>query len=395
MSFAIAAAGSSGRTNVVSAGVAVVAQRGGGQRRGPSSSSATKQPSFLPTQNRFASSSASSSFPAPAASATPSSSSTSCINAAGSSRSSGWTHPKPHLAPGRLAATLQMHHASAQTQTQTQGFASSSRASSSSPSSTSTPPSSTSMSTSEPEPSSFELPTAPRLPPRRRPTFQAVGFGLGSSQQASRAGGGSGKGSTKGSSAAARRREPASSTATRTAGFPTASTLSSDKQAQDVEAVEVDADGYQAVNGQASEGDGEGEKVESEACYVVSSVLHAMSSICLTIICLSFLNLFSQPPPTTLHYHHSEPLPLAYSPHPLPSFEIAYETWGKLNADRSNAILLHTGLSASSHVASGGNDVAKETSERKGWWEDFVGPGKSIDTDKFFVICTNVIGGCL
>ncbi|KAJ9092238.1 hypothetical protein QFC19_008775 [Naganishia cerealis] len=100
------------------------------------------------------------------------------------------------------------------------------------------------------------------------------------------------------------------------------------------------------------------------------------------------------PPPTTLHYHHPSPLPLIYSPHPLPSFSIAYETWGRLNADGSNAILLHTGLSASSHVASGGNGVAGETSGKKGWWEDFVGPGKSVDTDKFFVICTNVVGGC-
>lgn len=102
-----------------------------------------------------------------------------------------------------------------------------------------------------------------------------------------------------------------------------------------------------------------------------------------------------QPPPATLHYHHPNPLPLVYSPHPLPYYSIAYETWGKLNADASNAILLHTGLSASSHVASGGNGVAQETGGKKGWWEDFVGPGKSVDTDKFFVICTNVVGGCL
>ncbi|GHJ83866.1 hypothetical protein NliqN6_0268 [Naganishia liquefaciens] len=114
--------------------------------------------------------------------------------------------------------------------------------------------------------------------------------------------------------------------------------------------------------------DGKAESNEAEACYV--------------------------PPPATLHYHHPNPLPLTYSPHPLPYYSIAYETWGKLNADASNAILLHTGLSASSHVASGGNGVAQETGGKKGWWEDFVGPGKSVDTDKFFVICTNVVGGC-
>lgn len=87
-------------------------------------------------------------------------------------------------------------------------------------------------------------------------------------------------------------------------------------------------------------------------------------------------------------------MPLLYSAEPLPPFSVAYETWGTLNADKSNAILLHTGLSASSHVASGGNGVSSATSSRAGWWEDFVGPGKSIDTDRFFVICTNVIGGC-
>jgi len=101
-----------------------------------------------------------------------------------------------------------------------------------------------------------------------------------------------------------------------------------------------------------------------------------------------------QPPPATLHYHSYDPLPLIYSPTPLPPYQIAYETWGTLNAARDNAIILHTGLSASSHVASGGNDVAHATSSKPGWWEDFVGPGKSIDTNRFFVICTNVLGGC-
>ena len=73
---------------------------------------------------------------------------------------------------------------------------------------------------------------------------------------------------------------------------------------------------------------------------------------------------------------------------------MAYETWGELNAERSNAILIHTGLSASSHAASGGNGVSASTSSKPGWWEDFVGPGKIIDTNKFYVICTNVLGGC-
>ena len=72
----------------------------------------------------------------------------------------------------------------------------------------------------------------------------------------------------------------------------------------------------------------------------------------------------------------------------LPSFELAYETWGTLNPAKSNAILLHTGLSASSH--------ARSTPEnpQPGWWERFIGPGAALDTDRYFVVCTNVIGGC-
>jgi len=72
----------------------------------------------------------------------------------------------------------------------------------------------------------------------------------------------------------------------------------------------------------------------------------------------------------------------------LPGFQIAYETWGELNAARDNVILLHTGLSASSHAASTPENTAR------GWWEDFIGPGKALDTSKFFVICTNVLGSC-
>ncbi|KAI1337145.1 homoserine acetyltransferase [Xylariaceae sp. FL0016] len=72
----------------------------------------------------------------------------------------------------------------------------------------------------------------------------------------------------------------------------------------------------------------------------------------------------------------------------LPEFDIAYETWGNMNADKSNVILLYTGLSASSHAHS------TEANPQPGWWEKFIGPGGCIDTDKYFVICTNVIGGC-
>ena len=72
----------------------------------------------------------------------------------------------------------------------------------------------------------------------------------------------------------------------------------------------------------------------------------------------------------------------------LPELNIAYETWGTLKEDSSNAILLFTGLSASSHAHS------TASNPKPGWWEKFIGPGAPLDTDKYFVICTNVIGGC-
>ncbi len=72
----------------------------------------------------------------------------------------------------------------------------------------------------------------------------------------------------------------------------------------------------------------------------------------------------------------------------LAEFSLAYETWGELSPARDNAILLHTGLSSSSHVRS----QPKNTHD--GWWEAFVGPGRPVDTDRFFVICSNLLGGC-
>ncbi|KAM0740344.1 hypothetical protein ACQRIT_005528 [Beauveria bassiana] len=86
-------------------------------------------------------------------------------------------------------------------------------------------------------------------------------------------------------------------------------------------------------------------------------------------------------------YHCRDPLRLDWGG-VLPSFDIAYETWGALNADKSNAILLHTGLSASSHAHSTPENPSP------GWWEKFIGPGAPLDTDRFHVICTNVLGGC-
>ena len=70
----------------------------------------------------------------------------------------------------------------------------------------------------------------------------------------------------------------------------------------------------------------------------------------------------------------------------LERVQIAYETWGKLNAASDNAILIFTGLSPSAHAASSLEDSSQ------GWWEDMVGPGRPIDTNRFFVICVNSLG---
>ena len=86
-------------------------------------------------------------------------------------------------------------------------------------------------------------------------------------------------------------------------------------------------------------------------------------------------------------FHSAEPLLLDWGG-VLPSFNIAWEAWGTLDSSKSNAILLHTGLSASSHAHS------TEANKKPGWWEKFIGPGAPLDTDKYFVICTNVLGGC-
>jgi homoserine O-acetyltransferase len=71
-------------------------------------------------------------------------------------------------------------------------------------------------------------------------------------------------------------------------------------------------------------------------------------------------------------------------------FSIAYQTYGVLNAERSNAILVCHALTGDQHVAN-----IHPVTGKAGWWETMVGPGRPIDTDRFFVICSNVLGGCM
>ncbi|MBA4177144.1 MAG: homoserine O-acetyltransferase [Leptothrix sp. (in: Bacteria)] len=90
---------------------------------------------------------------------------------------------------------------------------------------------------------------------------------------------------------------------------------------------------------------------------------------------------------TPQQMHFSEPLPLK-SGAVLPAYDLAFETYGTLNAERSNAVLVCHALNASHHVA--GADAAG----RRGWWDNLVGPGKPLDTDRFFVIGVNNPGSC-
>ncbi|MCX6693562.1 MAG: homoserine O-acetyltransferase [Methanomicrobiales archaeon] len=90
----------------------------------------------------------------------------------------------------------------------------------------------------------------------------------------------------------------------------------------------------------------------------------------------------------TEYYFHPSQLELE-SGETLPSLTIAYETYGSLNRDASNAILLCHALSGDAHVAG-----HHEGEKKAGWWDGVVGPGKAFDTDQYFIICSNVIGGC-
>ena len=75
----------------------------------------------------------------------------------------------------------------------------------------------------------------------------------------------------------------------------------------------------------------------------------------------------------------------------LGQVSITYETYGQLSRDRDNAVLICHALSGDSHVAG----FYSETDSKPGWWEFMVGPGKGIDTDKYFVICSNFLGSCM
>ena len=95
------------------------------------------------------------------------------------------------------------------------------------------------------------------------------------------------------------------------------------------------------------------------------------------------------PSSPVVRFPESEPLPLDCR-QDLAPYQIAYNTYGTLNADKSNAILVCHALTGDQHVAS-----PHPVTSRPGWWEIMIGPGKPIDTNRFFVICPNILGGCM
>jgi len=93
------------------------------------------------------------------------------------------------------------------------------------------------------------------------------------------------------------------------------------------------------------------------------------------------------PPPGTRWHTLASPFPMKRGGE-LHGARVAFETWGELSPSRDNAVLILTGLSPSAHAAS------NEGNPEPGWWEMMLGPGKPIDTDRWFVVCVNSLGSC-
>ena len=92
---------------------------------------------------------------------------------------------------------------------------------------------------------------------------------------------------------------------------------------------------------------------------------------------------------TPQNFHFAEPLTLECN-RTLPSFDLMVETYGTLNSDKSNAILICHALSGNHHAA--GFHSADD--KKAGWWDNMIGPNKAIDTNRFYVVCVNNIGSC-
>ncbi len=90
----------------------------------------------------------------------------------------------------------------------------------------------------------------------------------------------------------------------------------------------------------------------------------------------------------TKYFNIEEPIELD-SGETLDNVTVAYETYGELNKEKSNAILICHALTGDAHAAGW-----HEGDKKPGWWEIVIGPGKAIDSEKYFIICSNVLGGC-
>src|SRR6267378_2635194 len=91
--------------------------------------------------------------------------------------------------------------------------------------------------------------------------------------------------------------------------------------------------------------------------------------------------------PQTLHFDQ----PLRFkSGSTLDAYDLVYETYGRLNAAKSNAVLVCHALNAAHHVAG----YYADAPDNVGWWDNMIGPGKPLDTEKFFVVGVNNLGGC-
>ena len=97
---------------------------------------------------------------------------------------------------------------------------------------------------------------------------------------------------------------------------------------------------------------------------------------------------------TPLTMHFADALPLQ-SGAAIRAYDLSYETYGRLNADKSNAVLICHALNASHHVAGIYlDDDGRSIARSEGWWDTMIGPAKPVDTDQFFVICVNNLGSC-
>jgi homoserine O-acetyltransferase len=96
--------------------------------------------------------------------------------------------------------------------------------------------------------------------------------------------------------------------------------------------------------------------------------------------------------PLTMHFEAALPLQSGAS---IRAYDLSYETYGALNADKSNAVLICHALNASHHVAGVYLDASGQVQAKsQGWWDSMIGPGKPVDTDRFFVIGVNNLGSC-